>query len=235
MIQRAMKDSHVNLKLNQPAKKQALETIAILKKHMRIERKQMLIRLLGKKRSRNRHDCLCTAENAISSFCDAEGIQIKSKCEGIQIKSKWEGIQIKSKWEGDELSYELIIDTKSYKAIESFCQEHPSCSCEILQRQYIPEEKPQPSAPVEIAKEDAPSTVAATTTAPTSQTSRFKCSTCQAGFQDTNAYREHFRSDWHRFNLKRKNKGLSCLSEEDYIVLDDAERELFLSQDSIAT
>ena len=41
MIQRAMKESHVNLKLNQPAKKQALETIAILKKTMRIERKQM--------------------------------------------------------------------------------------------------------------------------------------------------------------------------------------------------
>lgn len=31
------RESHVNLKLNQPAKKQALETIAILKKTMRIE------------------------------------------------------------------------------------------------------------------------------------------------------------------------------------------------------
>ena len=217
MIQRAMKDSHVNLKLNQPAKKQALETITILKKHMRIERKQMLIRLLGKKRSRIRRCCLRIAENAILSFCEAEGIQIKSKCES------------------DELSYELIIDTKSYKAIESFCQEHPSCSCEILQRQYIPEEKPQSSVPVETVKEEAPSTVVPTATTPAPQASRFKCSTCQAGFQDTNAYREHFRSDWHRFNLKRKNKGLSCLSEEDYNVLDDAERELFLSQDSIAT
>lgn len=37
MIQRAMKDSHISLHLNQNVKKQALEIITILKKTMRIE------------------------------------------------------------------------------------------------------------------------------------------------------------------------------------------------------
>lgn len=51
MIQRAMKDAHVSLRLNQSAKKQALETIAALKKVMRIERMQMLIQFTCKKKS----------------------------------------------------------------------------------------------------------------------------------------------------------------------------------------
>ena len=51
MIQRAMKDSHISLHLNQNAKKQALEIIAILKKTMRIERMQMLIQITCAKRS----------------------------------------------------------------------------------------------------------------------------------------------------------------------------------------
>lgn len=220
MIQRAMKESHVNLKLNQPAKKQALETIAILKKTMRIERKQMLIRLVGRKRSRNVDSISHLAEGAIKELCEAEGIQIVSREEGEQV------------------TFVLVIDTKNYKTVEAFCADHPSCTCEILQRQYIPEEKPTapaaPVAPVAPATPAAPVAEAAAEPAAL-QTSRFKCSTCQAGFQDTGAYREHFRSDWHRFNLKRKNKGLSSLSEEDYNLLDDAERELFLSQDSIAT
>lgn len=220
MIQRAMKESHVNLKLNQPAKKQALETIAILKKTMRIERKQMLIRLVGRKRSRNVDSISHLAEGAIKELCEAEGIQIVSREEGEQV------------------TFVLVIDTKNYKTVEAFCADHPSCTCEILQRQYIPEEKPTvpaaPAVPVAPATPAAPVAEAAAEPAAL-QTNRFKCSTCQAGFQDTGAYREHFRSDWHRFNLKRKNKGLSSLSEEDYNLLDDAERELFLSQDSIAT
>lgn len=223
MIQRAMKECHVNLKLNQPTKKQALDTIAILKKTMRIERKQMLIRLVGKKRSDDGVDILFLANEAIKQLCEAEGIQIISRKEN------------------EEVAYDLVIDTKTYKVVESFCADHPSCTCEILQRQYIPEEKPgtasAPTAPTAPTTPTTPTAETAETTmeAAPLQASRFKCSTCQAGFQDTGTYREHFRSDWHRFNLKRKNKGLSSLNEEDYNLLDDAERELFLGQDSIAT
>ena len=52
MIQRAMKDAHVNIKQNQSPKKQALEIIQILKKTMDIRRRQMLIQLSCKKSSR---------------------------------------------------------------------------------------------------------------------------------------------------------------------------------------
>lgn len=45
MIQRAMKDSHITVKMNQSPKKQALSIIQVLKKKMRIERNQMKIQL----------------------------------------------------------------------------------------------------------------------------------------------------------------------------------------------
>ena len=45
MIQRAIKDCHIIVKLNQPPKKQALHIIQQLKKSIRIERNKMQIKL----------------------------------------------------------------------------------------------------------------------------------------------------------------------------------------------
>ena len=53
MIQRAMKDAHISLNPAQIVKKQALDTITVLKKSMRIERMQMLIQFIFKKASKN--------------------------------------------------------------------------------------------------------------------------------------------------------------------------------------
>ncbi len=45
-----------------------------------------------------------------------------------------------------------------------------------------------------------------------------RCSTCgdHAVFGTTHEYRQHFKQDWHVENIKRKSKGLSVLSEEEY-------------------
>lgn len=64
---------------------------------------------------------------------------------------------------------------------------------------------------------------------------KFKCSTCQTGFDDPKEHREHFRSDWHRYNMKRKNRNLPIMTEEEFNSLNEEDRELFLMQDSIAT
>lgn len=42
-----------------------------------------------------------------------------------------------------------------------------------------------------------------------------KCNTCEAGFVDAKSFREHFKSDWHRHNLKRKARELPPLSEDE--------------------
>ena len=100
------------------------------------------------------------------------------------------------------MRWNCIIDTKSYKSIVDFCHDTPSIKCEILQRQYVPvgAEHPERPLPVEEVVEAPP-----TNPTPSLAQYRFKCSTCEAGFATSQEHREHFRSDWHRYNLKRKN------------------------------
>lgn len=42
----------------------------------------------------------------------------------------------------------------------------------------------------------------------------FTCLTCQVAFHNADAQREHYRVDWHRYNLKRKVAGLQPISAE---------------------
>mmetsp|Transcript_26202 Transcript_26202/g.49167 ORF Transcript_26202/g.49167 Transcript_26202/m.49167 type:complete len:522 (+) Transcript_26202:59-1624(+) len=43
----------------------------------------------------------------------------------------------------------------------------------------------------------------------------FKCNTCSAGFAESAAHRAHFKSDWHRINLKRKLLKLPLVTSEE--------------------
>ncbi|GMY06554.1 ribosome maturation protein SBDS [Fagus crenata] len=42
-----------------------------------------------------------------------------------------------------------------------------------------------------------------------------KCSTCQVLVGDANEFRDHFKSDWHKHNVKRKTRQLPPLTEEE--------------------
>jgi len=70
-----------------------------------------------------------------------------------------------------------------------------------------PPERPAPVAPVIGGGYAAPKNAAK---------KGFRCSSCQAEFEDAADYRAHCRCEWHNFNLKRKVKGLKPLSEEEF-------------------
>ena len=130
------------------------------------------------------------------------------------------------------------IDPRSYKSAEELCKENPSISFSILSNKYVPEETKEETPIVQVehpAEQLAEENQPAQSDVPDYTTFKFKCSTCEVGFNVATEHREHFRSDWHRFNLKRKNKGLTTISETEFNSLDEADRELFLKQDSIAT
>ncbi|KAM1481780.1 hypothetical protein EV1_033638 [Malus domestica] len=42
-----------------------------------------------------------------------------------------------------------------------------------------------------------------------------KCSTCNAFVGDSKHYRDHFKREWHKHNLKRKTRQLPSLTEEE--------------------
>lgn len=135
------------------------------------------------------------------------------------------------------VTWEIVIDTNQYKEFETFCQHNKGFSCEILSRQFVYQDAtPAEEKPTETVVEEKPCSTEEQPAEVKSYTSfKFKCSTCEAGFEQPTEHREHFRSDWHRYNLKRKNRNLPIMNEAEYNSLDEADRELFLMQDSIAT
>lgn len=42
------------------------------------------------------------------------------------------------------------------------------------------------------------------------------CYTCQVGFSDPDLHRNHFKGDWHRYNLKRKVANLPCVTADEF-------------------
>jgi ribosome maturation protein SDO1 len=58
-----------------------------------------------------------------------------------------------------------------------------------------------------------------------------RCSSCAASFEDPAVYRQHCKSKWHLFNLKRKVKGLEPVNEDEFLEFDLDEREGFLAVD----
>lgn len=49
-----------------------------------------------------------------------------------------------------------------------------------------------------------------------SQTHPYTCNSCAVAFRGSDAQRTHMRSDWHRYNLKRRLADLPAVSSEDY-------------------
>ena len=49
-----------------------------------------------------------------------------------------------------------------------------------------------------------------------SQTHPYTCNSCAVAFRNSDAQRTHMRSDWHRYNLKRRIADLPAVSSEDY-------------------
>ena len=46
--------------------------------------------------------------------------------------------------------------------------------------------------------------------------SSLTCITCQVGFKEGDQMREHYKSDWHRYNLKRKVAAFPPVSAENF-------------------
>ena len=47
------------------------------------------------------------------------------------------------------------------------------------------------------------------------QAKQNRCSTCDAVVGDAQQYREHFKSEWHKHNLRRKTRQLPPLTAEE--------------------
>ncbi len=49
-----------------------------------------------------------------------------------------------------------------------------------------------------------------------SQESTFTCLSCRVGFPTSEGQRQHYKTDWHRYNLKRKIAGMVPVTAENF-------------------
>lgn len=104
---------------------------------------------------------------------------------------------------------------------------HSFCLPDTLLNGLIPRRKPLPA-----------SKTSSTPSQPTHQaeielgTGTLACLVCKTQFEDPVGQRSHFKSDWHRYNIKRDRRGGEALKESDFlIILEGLEDSLSGSED----
>jgi ribosome maturation protein SDO1 len=205
-IKLAIKDVHFPLKLDQPAKRQALDCIKLLQKRYKIARGEMKIRL--------------SFEQDIQAELEARLLELdideveKEEVKGTQLvrvyniePNKYREINQTCK-KFDKVVIEVLVGVivnEENKGLENEQFSALELIDELKEKEEKVEEEVKPEKP---KKEEKGEKVEKS----------IKCTNCgeTAVFATAQDQRQHFKSDWHVENVKRKSKGLAALSEEEH-------------------
>jgi ribosome maturation protein SDO1 len=214
-----MKEMHYAVIPNRSAKQQALEVIKRLQAHLPIARAKMKIQIVAP----------AAAAKKIKAALLKEEAEVEQE--------SW----------GEPARIVMLIAPGSYRVVESLLQEHSqgTGSLEVIDLNFhregehsIDDEITQKIGRLGVTAEAAQTaTVDAPASAPTQQAAADgvkrgkQCSTCGGDFgDDVQRYREHFRSEWHRYNLKLKASKKATIDEETFNALDADDIQTFFSK-----
>lgn len=209
MIERLMHEIHFAVDPHNNSKKQALEVIHELQKHYPIKRSPMRLRLtvpgenlsslmdklngwnaniISKDESADQISVVCEIEPGSYRDCDALVRNLQGRLDMLAVSAQMNGDAPVDQYEDDEeLPLQQYEESDSSKKTDAIVQ-----LGDKLKKQNISTE----------------STVE-------EQVKQNKCSTCDAFVGDAKQYREHFKTDWHKHNLKRKTRQLPPLTAEE--------------------
>ncbi|CAM6105732.1 unnamed protein product [Calypogeia fissa] len=239
MIERLMKEVHFAVEPNKNSKQQALELIRELTKRFPISRARMRLKIVVPISKRaatleRLHAWSATIESeeeskeSFSVVCQIEPGHFR-ECDQV-IRDHGGRLEVASmavQKEGDGTVDELIDAEDTAPSGQVKSNKAPEES-RVLQRFS--------EAMVLTGDETLGSTSgrrpsASSVSAPTKQVAGSKtsvatvkqqrCNTCDAEVGDAKQYREHFKSDWHKHNLKRKTLKLPPLSPEECLADSD--------------
>ncbi|KAJ9146192.1 hypothetical protein P3X46_028491 [Hevea brasiliensis] len=218
MIERLMHEIHFAVDPHSSSKKQALEVIRELQKHFPIKRSPMRLRLIIAKPNLSTLLEKLNAWNATIVSKDESGSQLSVICEldpGFfrecdvmvrNLQGRLEILAMSVHFEGDT----SVDDYDDHEDVPSSLPKESSDSVvqlgEKLQKQTVSTEKNTEG-----------------------EAKQHKCNTCNAFVGDAKQYRDHFKSEWHKHNLKRKTKQLPPLTAEECLAdvdLDDSKADL---------
>ncbi|KAJ4700855.1 ribosome maturation protein SBDS-like [Melia azedarach] len=219
MIERLMHEIHFAVDPNSSSKKQALEVIRELQKHFPIKRSPMRVRLTFPAQNSSSLVEKLNGWNANIVSKDDSGSQISLVCEMEPgLFRDCEGL-LRS------LQGRLEILAVSVHAEGDTSVDHYD------DHENVPSNPPKESADdvLKLSEKIEKQSLSSGSGSAEGEVKQNKCSTCNAYVGDSKQYREHFKSDWHKHNLKRKTRQLPPLTAEECLAdmeLDDSKADL---------
>ncbi|CAL2275976.1 unnamed protein product [Prunus armeniaca] len=222
------------------SKKQALEVIHELQKHFPIKRSPMRLRLIVPEEEFSSLSEKLTAWNATIVSKDQTGSQISiiceldpgfyRDCEGLMMKlhGRYEVLALSVHAEGDTVidQYDDHEDEPSHSLNESsdfdLSKKKETTDSDLLKKELA-------DPVLKLSNEMQKQSISTGKGTVASEGKQNKCNTCNAFVGDSKQYRDHFKSEWHKHNLKRKTRQLPPLTEDECaadVEMDDHKADL---------
>ncbi|KAF5200891.1 Ribosome maturation protein sbds [Thalictrum thalictroides] len=205
MIERLMHEIHFAVDSNDNSKKQALEVIRELQKQFPIKRAPMRLRLIISKEKfpslLEKLDIWSTnivskdeSGDHLSAVCELQPGYFRD-CDALvrSLQGTLEILAVSVHFEGD-------TSVEHYDDSEEFVSNHS---------------KDLTDSVVQLSEKVQKQAISAGNGSTESEVKQNKCSTCDAVVGDAKQYRDHFKSEWHKQNLRRKTRQLPPLTAEE--------------------
>ncbi|KAL3634795.1 hypothetical protein CASFOL_021849 [Castilleja foliolosa] len=213
MIERLMHDIHFAVDPNSSSKKQALEVIRELQKQFPIKRSPMRLRLtvpaenisslveklkswnstiISRDESGTKLSVICKLEPSLFRECDAFVRDLQGRFDML-------AVNVHADNDADIDHYDELDEKITATSVQQQNDNTVPQLTKKLQKQTISEKEGTTSSSSEEPKKQK----------------QQKCNTCDAFVGDVKEYREHFKSDWHTHNLRRKTRQLRPLTAEE--------------------
>ncbi|KAK2659350.1 hypothetical protein Ddye_005883 [Dipteronia dyeriana] len=219
MIERLMHEIHFAVDPNSNSKKQALEVIRELQKNFPIKRSPMRIRLTVPEQNSSSLMVKLNAWKSKIVSKDESGSQLSVICElepGLfrdcdaqlrNLQGRLEILTVSVHGEGD-------TNMDHYDDHEDMQSQLPKESVDDM---------------CQLSKRMEKQSLSTGNGNDEGEIKQTKCNTCDAYVGDAKQYRDHFKSDWHKHNLKRKTRQLPPLTAEECFAdmeMDDSKSDL---------
>eukprot|EP00898_Chlorokybus_atmophyticus_P003340 jgi/Chlat1/4006/Chrsp26S04072 len=238
MIERCMHDVHFSVDPDHSAKQQALKVIRLLEEHFPIKRASMRLRLqVPASQGSKLKDMLSGEQTTIEHEDWKEDYSVvclmdpgmfraieQSMRQDFAGTGRLEVISLAVHTEGvSTAEFENTATPQSSRAMQASTaatQQGDGGEQQLAERLH--------SGASVSERHDEKTGAASPAPAPAASGSgrEVRCGTCQAPFQTAVEHREHFRSEWHRHNLKRKMAGLPPIAESDVASDTDIKKEV---------
>ncbi|XP_009368386.2 ribosome maturation protein SBDS [Pyrus x bretschneideri] len=226
LIESLMHEIHFAVDPHKSSKKQALEVIHELQKHFPIKRSPMRLRLIVPDHEFSSLSEKLTTWNASIISKDQSGSQISTICElDPGFYRECEGLMMKLHGRYEVLA--LSVHAEGDTVIDQYDDHEDEPSHSLKDSSNISSLKEKECTDPDLSKKDSADPVLKLSDDLQKQSistgsgnaaaegKQNRCSTCNAFVGDSKQYRDHFKSEWHKHNLKRKTRQLPPLTEEE--------------------